>query len=192
VPPTNPLGTEEPCPQRKIRSKVTLAGIFTAFLSAFVAAGLTALLGFWRSHSKRWWEKKYEAYASIINALHHMSRLYNESFHALNYQNGVIIDRKIDPLRQKTEDGRAEILRLSDVVEFVVSSTTIIELRSLLKTLAVGQKSNFDSLLTESNAVEDCLERVLQLAKEDLNPSIARRFWGYFRSRQYRGDPPKA
>jgi hypothetical protein len=56
--------------------------IITALVSAFVASPLTTWFSLWRFGKERWWDKIFESYAEIIEALHNMVVGFDEEIEA--------------------------------------------------------------------------------------------------------------
>ena len=61
----------------KIASQVA-DGAITAVIASYV----TVRLSLRRFYSEKWWEKKAEAYAAILEALHYMKRCFDEDYEA--------------------------------------------------------------------------------------------------------------
>jgi hypothetical protein len=75
----------------------------------------------------------------------------------------------------------AELHRIVDVGEFVISADTIKELQILFGKLSLLGKADhyIDNVIEIGEAIDGCLARVRKLAKDDLNPGLvksARRF----------------
>src|SRR6202030_2554591 len=89
-------------------------------LSAFAAAGLTAWFSGRRFYRERWWEKKHDAYSTILNSLHFIWRGFDvERFRGR--LGSTLTSAEINDLRSKYDAGQAELLRLTDVGEFLIS-----------------------------------------------------------------------
>lgn len=166
---------------------------FSTLLTAVVVAWLTALIAGRRFYRERWWDKKYEAYASILDSLHHMSRAMKQDY-LLIVDDGLFGGKqKKDDIREKYKESRAELLRLTDVGEFIISKQAVFELRNLLATLGASHEHYSDYISGSSVAVEESLNRIRSLAQKDLNPSAMNRLCGFrdrVRSAIGRGDAP--
>ena len=98
----------------------------------------------------------------------------------LSADGGLERDPKKEMIKDKYRQGKAEILRITDVGEFVISQAAVRELRSLLTRLPDDPENYTDHVSESGNAVERCLTRVRELAQDDLNPTILdrlRRYW---------------
>jgi hypothetical protein len=146
-----------------------LTGVLPPLLSGFAAAGLTAWLTGRRFYRERWWEKKHDAYSTILNSLHVIYRGYDvERFR--DRTRGPLTEAEIDDLRFKHNSGHAELSRLIDVGEFLISAETIVALQQLGGILMFYDEQETESIIKCGDAINDCMARVRQLAKADLDP----------------------
>jgi hypothetical protein len=154
--------------------------VFTALISAFAAAILTTWFSLWRFRQERWWEKKYEVYASIINSLHALYRGFDtERF--LPYDDGLMGSIKspehirLENQHKQFETAKLEIKRIVTIGDFILSEDAVKELETLLsKFVMPTPNEQLDTIAEIGQAIETCLTRIRQLAKNDLNPSVVR------------------
>jgi hypothetical protein len=153
----------------------------STLLTAIVVAWLTAQFAARRFYRERWWDKKYDAYTSLLNSLHTILRAINAPL--VLYDDGLL-DRNSEEIKkaQKSNDdylaARAELRRLSDIGEFILSSAALDEINQLSEIFTRPNKESSEIL---EKAVRTCLENIRQHARDDLNPSGLRRLneWGF-------------
>jgi len=124
--------------------------------------------------------KKFEAYTSIINALHDMAQSITHEIE--EYVEPVLPDDELfnrTPSQERAEQirkqynekhkiARDELRRRTDIGEFIISPQAVILLRALWKDLAERGEDYISDLEGGVKAVNDCLEQMRQLANDDL------------------------
>src|SRR5260370_11499645 len=138
-------------------------------LAAFSAAGLTAWFSLWRFRKERWWEKKFESYVAIMEALHNMVAGFDEAFEA------SAGGREVPPdLQRKLEEkhlaGIEEISKQINIGEFLLISDTTKTLVLLISNLenAKATNSHGEYLDRSSHAIHDCLDKIRIYARQEL------------------------
>ena len=143
-----------------------ILNIITALLSAFFVVKLSLR----KFHAERWWEKKLEAYTSIINALHHIK----------NYSNTLIdaeIEGKKIPATEKEnlwnnyKKSKQEIERVTDIGSFLIANKAVKTLKSFSKELDSSKNANswFEHIDSLWGVTNDCLDAIKMIAKTDLD-----------------------
>lgn len=157
-----------------------LSSLVLSLIAAFGAAQFTAWFSLGRFYRERWWEKKFEAYTSIINALHDMAQSITHEIE--EYVEPVLPDDELfnrTPSQERAEQirkqynekhkiARDELRRRTDIGEFIISPQAVILLRALWKDLAERGEDYISDLEGGVKAVNDCLEQMRQLANDDL------------------------
>ena len=143
----------------------TLPGAIIAVFAAIISVRLA----FRRTTQEKWWEKKYEAYSSLLEALHHL-----KNYAAEHYEN-QFIHESINEEKQKelTDDWKKftrELNRLSDLAAFRLSaeSVTILEEYRRKKLDARQSEDVFDWIEGDLEAAKECLTKLTAAAKRDL------------------------
>lgn len=146
-----------------------LTTVFVAVLSALLAARLALM----RFRSEKWWERKLVAYTAIIESLHHLKEDFGNDIDA---EMGL---RQRPPKHSDEEkasivrfrNARAELSKLADMGEFLISTQATAALQALERELNKSHDQYFDHLESGYVAVRDCLTTIKPLARDDLESS---------------------
>ena len=155
--------------------QIRLAGVLATLIGFYLVATLSLRV----HYSQKWWEKKVEAYSQIIEDLH---KIY--AFHTVFY------DRRFDeyPNAEKWNnstsgftqawDNLAKYVHLGD---FIISN----DVSEVLAEFDAGwyRIKDVEISFTDPKHAElthKCLEKIKQLAKEDLQISKPKPFWKLF------------
>ncbi len=111
-----------------------LSSLVIALVSAFAAAGLTTWFALLRFRKERWWDKKFESYAALIQALHDMAIGFDEEVEA-SAVGHVLSENSIQEHGKQYNSGRDELIRQLYIGEFLLHPSTISALRCLLRDL---------------------------------------------------------
>jgi hypothetical protein len=134
-------------------------------LAAFSAAGLTAWFSLLRFRRERWWEKKFEAYVAIMEALHDIVAGFDEELEP----GDISAERKVE-LREQYRSGRNAVYKQIDIGRFLLNDDTVSALQKMLRELdnAEGGTDFSEYLSSSSHAVHTCIERIRAIGKRDL------------------------
>jgi hypothetical protein len=158
-----------------------MLGVVQSLLIAIVASWLTAQFSLRRFYRERWWEKKYEAYISLLNSLHTIRKGFAADQGILLNDDGIVGREGAERRARDYEAARAELNRVIDLGELIVSAETLAELEKLQGEFATPPGKNYMAHFMRLNAsTDDCLNNVRQYARYDLNPPIIgdlRRLW---------------
>jgi len=149
--------------------------VFSSLLIAIVVSWLTTQFALRRFYRERWWEKKYNTYEAIFNALHNMSQGFDAERYVLNDTLLGEKDARAEHLQNNFEDGRDEIRRIIALGEFILSRESVTELQKILVApipKAPGIEAYVESIVTWGTAIDNCLARLRVLAANDLNPTF--------------------
>lgn len=150
-------------------------GILIAVVSSWVTVRFTLR----RFYSERWWEKKAEAYSSVIEGLHQMKRYYDGSAEAIERGGSfdVLTERRQAYLREMWADGEAKVLRALDIGAFLLSNDAVRALQEYRDQVeASGHYSDIlEHSLNASTEISKCLGRLRKIAKRDLR--VKRTWW---------------
>jgi hypothetical protein len=154
-------------------------GTFIATLvTVILAAWLTAQFAARRFYRERWWDKKYDAYMSLLNSLHTILQNFSNTNAFFIYDDGLGLDEKTKRLLTKAEKSRenyqsahAELRKLADIGEFIISPAALNEIDELSRRFVFPKKGNddehYDAL---EKSIQTCLDKIRQHARDDLNP----------------------
>ena len=156
-----------------------VVGVLVAVISAFGSAIVTVFLAFRRFRRERWWDRKADAYAAIIEALHHMKRGIEDDIRAFQqYPPREEESEATKELTRKYLQGHNEVLKAVDTGSFLLSKEAVEALDQLIRDL---KKAREDAYIRETRtldpdahlsgmleAIEKCLGRLPLIAKRDL------------------------
>ncbi len=151
-----------------IESQMFLQFVLAAF-TAVIASFVTAKFALRRFYSEKWWEKKAEAYAAILEALHHMKRSFDEDYEAEEAGRQVPEARKKE-LQEKYHKADDELKKRTDIGQFVLSDEAVAELSSFQKAYdKASEAESWPQYIEESwLAINDALKRMRIIAKTEL------------------------
>jgi hypothetical protein len=146
--------------------------LIIGIIIAIITAWITVRSSLKRFYSEKWWEQKYEAYAAIFEALHHIR---NDAAHNLKSLQVAFLkemEDKLEELKQKMIAGLAELRKHVDIGSFIISNKAEDSLRSFMNELDESIKSNNPNVVEhyelKIKAVDKCLEAIRGIAKDDL------------------------
>lgn len=148
----------------------TLAGnLAVGLVVAVVSARVTIHFALKRFYSEKWWERKAEAYGSIIEALHHMKN-YADIHIDYAMRNAEVPEDQKTELAANFKRAHAEVRKRADVGTFVISEQAVKALQLLEKGLDESRDANdwYAHLDSEYGAVKKCLVSVREIARRDL------------------------
>lgn len=151
-------------------------------LTGLIISVVTVQLALFRFHREKWWERRFQVYQTIINALYDMkkyideclSQLYDERHRAQFGSDGEDDDsvRLDDDLVRKRSEAELEIIRVTAIGDFIVSKEAVQYLEQLRADL-LGAKQQYpdddEMLERQSKSLDRCLERIRECAMKQLN-----------------------
>ena len=146
-----------------------MANVATSLVAAFASALLAVHYSLKRFYSEKQWERKADAYASLLEALHRM-KTYSV-FHMKYEMRGS--EPPEDQQKELVENflrAHAEVLKRADIGTFAISDEAVSALRGLERGLAESQNVQgwWAHLQLENDAVDRCLASIREIAKKDL------------------------
>jgi nitrogen fixation/metabolism regulation signal transduction histidine kinase len=149
-----------------------LVALIPGLLIAIVTSLVTVRLSLRSFYSQRWWEKKAEAYTSIVEALYNM-KTYIEAYCDALEQGKDFREDEQKHLQVRAADGRDQVLRAATIGSFLISPEAAGSLAQLRKELRTSvNRENLVAELTEHAAiVTSHLDQLRDLAKKDLRVS---------------------
>ena len=147
----------------------SLFGLGTAIVVALVTATVTVRLALKRFYAEKWWERKSAAYASIIEALHHV-RNHADTNLAFAMRGKDVPEQGDRELTEKLQGAMAELRKQLDVGDFVLSEEAV----GIMNTLMTGLDASTSTgdwqvhLTLKLDAVNTCLSNMRRVARKDL------------------------
>jgi hypothetical protein len=137
-----------------------------SLLAAAGASWITVQLSLGRFYKEKWWEKRFEAYARIIRALHELHRVMREEHvkiktphHASKYPI-LTHERLMEPL--------ASIHEAIDVGELLISTRMVSLLRSFSEDLGKTGELGLGALDASTRLMEKTMPEAVAIARADL------------------------
>jgi hypothetical protein len=132
-------------------------------------AFLTVRLTLKRFYSEKWWERKWEAYSGLFDALHHVRNYYDHHWEFTLRGSELPPDTE-KALGEKRGTGMAEIRRRIDIGTLVISEHATNVLRTFLADLDAGTRTTDWSVHLDNQlgAVNKCLEALRPIARTEL------------------------
>src|SRR6266481_7061200 len=157
-----------------------LSGLFVAAVTSI----LTVRLALWRFHSEKWWERKAELYSRLMEALFDMHS-YNRQWLAdmeeyMSDPSAAQTEKRkkhLESLWSRHQKAADEVQKIVVIGAFIVSDAIADDLMQLRNAndAAMAEFSDThdpqEAAEKSFKAIEDCLPRVREHAKEDLGIS---------------------
>lgn len=146
-----------------------LATLVTGIIIAFTSALLSVRLSIKRFRSERWWERKAESYATILESLHYMKLYCNEQFEN-QVGNEAIPPERLTELSNKWTTGEEAISKAIDMGLFMFSNEAIQSLSTLQDDLMKASVKDFswENIPERIDALNGCMSNLRAIAKKDL------------------------
>lgn len=146
-----------------------IGNLIVGLIIAIVSALVTVHFALKRFCSEKWWERKADAYGSIIEALHHLKN-YDDHHMAFEKSGTELPEEGKKELTDKLRCAMAEVRKRMDVGTFVICEEAVSALHTLMEELDASTKTtNYkEHLNLHLSAVSKCLESMRQIAKKDL------------------------
>lgn len=158
---------------------IALIAAVLAFVASVIATVVAAYNGrFHRFARERWWERKADAYARIIEALSDLVFYHETHLDAAETGRTLSEEHRAD-IEKFWGRGHAEVKRAAAVGAFLISSEAEAALQKFQKGSGESiHPNNWYGLIEDSYVVtRDALRAVVAAAKEDLGGEEHRRWW---------------
>lgn len=144
--------------------------ILSGLAIALATSWFTVFFSLKRFRTEKWWEKKAEAYTSLLSALHN-SKAFSEINLSAEMRGRELTDQEDKELREKSRESEAKIYREMDVGAFYLSSKAINRLKLYKKQIADAGAINswVQYLLDDLEATNSCIKDIVEIAREDLS-----------------------
>jgi hypothetical protein len=143
---------------------------------AVVSAVLTVKLAFRRFLAERWWERKADAYSSILQAIHVVKRGIEDDLDSIRSHNQRTDEEYEKQKLQQFRAARDEVYKAIDTASFMLSAEAVQVLNELERDLNNNVSANtvdgfFDglsALADEFDFYRLCLAKLPDIARRDL------------------------
>ena len=149
-----------------------LSGLVIATVSSFI----TVQLSLFRFHQEKLWERKYLAYATIMEALARL-RLHMDQEIVAHVNDRALPAERASELEAQARRSLDELRLAQAIGTFVISADADRELTDLFKKLDSSEEaatSFGDYLSLQFTAIQSCLDALKELGTRDLRRSAAR------------------
>jgi hypothetical protein len=115
------------------------------FVIAVISSALTLILGLKRFRSEKWWEKKFEAYSTILESLHHI-REYADTWTGFAERDQSLKPEDEKELKNNVGPALAKLRKHIDIGTFIISKKADSTLRDFMKKLDTNQTTAIHDL----------------------------------------------
>jgi hypothetical protein len=146
-----------------------LLGVLSAIFIAAVSSWITVQLSLRQFRTEKWWERKADAYAKVIETLYNSKEFSDHHLEA--FGNGREVPDEVDAdVRAKSKAAHAEIRRIANVGAFLLSDQAMLRLNQFRNDeKSAGNTTDwYEYLESDWKAVSSCLEDFIKIAKVDL------------------------
>lgn len=140
-----------------------------SLLGAIIGASLTGWFAVRRFRAERWWDRKYQAYSDVLEALNLIRADLESSFEA-HITHRDIPEDEASALLVAYRDGRKSIEKQRAIGGLVLGDTVVEELHKfeqMMKRASAGS-DYFEYLDDSLAAVKKCISTVISLGRSDL------------------------
>lgn len=149
-----------------------LQGLLVAFIPSFIVSIATALvtvrLSIRQFYSQRWWEKKAEAYSSVIEQLSYLHLYYGRWFDHL-VGNRQLDDEDKAQLEARYRQATESVEKATAAGAYILSDQAATALREMTDRLnQIDPFDPFEDVNKHYTAVKECIARMREYARADL------------------------
>ncbi len=155
-----------------------LVSALVTFLSGLIVAVVTSIvtvrLALRRFYSEKWWERKANAYAAIMESMHHV-REHADTHLAFETRAQLPMPTEgEEKLKRELEEAIADLRKHRDVGSFLISDEAVAVLNALFqefdKSAEIGRERTFFEYLDyRVGALDRSLEEMRCVARKDLS-----------------------
>jgi len=134
---------------------------------AVVSAHVTVRLALKRFRAEQWWTRKVDAYASLIEALHHLKR--SNEYDMRTYERGRVSDKNMEA-RLKGAESYDAVLKAIDTAQFLLCEEAASILEKLRTNLENANKAEdyYEHLDISIDGIRTALGSLPKVARKDL------------------------
>jgi len=146
-----------------------LVDLILALIVSVLTAYITVKLSMKQFYSKKWWEKKAEAYSHIIENLSRLQYYFGEWLDA-EFNMKQLSKEEGEKLSKEYREAKECVIKAASIGAYIVSDKTAVTLTELLHELQKSRtETDFISYLDKDyGLVKDCIAKVREYARVDL------------------------
>jgi hypothetical protein len=153
-----------------------LQGLLLALIPSIVVSVLTAYvtvrLSIKQFYSEKWWEKKAEAYSSIIEQLSYL-QYFLEQWFSNEIGEKVLREETKARMREEYEQVELALKKAAAAGAYIVSDDTAIALKDVISVFNQPgyryDRNWLEEMEKDYVAVKECITKIREYAKEDLH-----------------------
>ncbi|MDP8212111.1 MAG: hypothetical protein P9X22_02315 [Candidatus Zapsychrus exili] len=136
---------------------------------SFLMVIITVQLSLRKFRTEKWWEKKAEAYAKIIDAIHHLKNYCEQKLNA-EYEHSELSPERENELWQQYKTALRELARAIDVGSFIITNEAVEALETYQNRpeLSWNENSLWSVIEHDLKYTKKCLHDFKIIAKNDL------------------------
>lgn len=146
--------------------------VLVAFVTQIGVAWITVRLALGRFRQEKWWERRLDAYTSIIRDLHHIKRDASLNFDA-EIQNRQLSSEMQAELTEAVRKAQSDLALHSDIGELILSNEALSIIRTTVIDLAkasVPLTNTYHGFLDDCYGIADTsLTKFREVARRDLD-----------------------
>ena len=153
-----------------IKIDITLIAAILAFITSIIGLIISGYNARFRRYAlEKWWEKKYDAYSNIIDALSDMVEYYRRNIAA--EEEGYTISETVRKTLQKQwTNAIHKVNKVTSMGAFLISSDAEETLRQFRKDFSnVNSQNWYENYSNEWDLAEKCLKELTIIARKDLD-----------------------
>ena len=148
-----------------------LLALVPGVIIAVVTAFLTVRLSLRQFYSQRWWERKAEAYSTIVESIYHAKNYVARLLEAEEEGSEVSNERR-KQLEEYSMKAYEELNKAASIGAFIISDEAATHISKLLKDLRSEEhdteRSWYDYLDSKVSILDRSLVKIREYAKKDL------------------------
>ncbi|MBS9718497.1 hypothetical protein ACFFUT_09140 [Pseudohalocynthiibacter aestuariivivens] len=145
------------------------ADLITSFIPVFLGVWLSLRVALKKFVTEKWWERKAQAYESVISALYSSFRYFDEELEA-NMGGREIGEELKEELDQQYKSGDRDLTQARTIGALHLSKDALSRLQTFSQELKnASETQHFDEYLHDTHsAYTNCTREMIEIAKRDL------------------------
>lgn len=140
----------------------------TALVVALLSAWVTVQLAYRRFRKEKWWERKFDTYDRVIDALYRTKEVWDNDLTAAARGSNLSEEEQESQFAQY-DHAKRDIERAVALGEYVLGTAARIRLKEYRRRITrTAGEDWLQSLLDSADATSECLDDLIQLARQDL------------------------
>jgi len=148
---------------------ITLIAAILAFIASIIGIIVSGYNARFRRYAlEKWWEKKYDAYSIIIDALSDMVEYYRKNIEA-EEEGYTISETSLKSLQEQWLNAIHKVNKATSMGAFLISSDAEETLRKLKSDFDhINSQYWFDDYIKQWDLADKCLKELTIIARKDL------------------------